>query len=84
VWIGSSSTIMPGIKIGDGAIIAANSTVTKDVESYSIVGGNPATEIRKRFPDAKIKELLEMQWWNWPIEKITENLEYLTGRTNGE
>jgi virginiamycin A acetyltransferase len=75
---------MPGIKIGDGAIIAANSTVTKDVESYSIVGGNPATEIRKRFPDAKIKELLEMQWWNWPIEKITENLEYLTGRTNGE
>ena len=84
MWIGSSSTIMPGIKIGDGAIIAANSTVTKDVESYSIVGGNPATEIRKRFPDAKIKELLEMQWWNWPIEKITENLEYLTGRTNGE
>lgn len=44
------------------------------------MGGNPATEIRKRFPDSKIKELLELQWWNWDIEKITENLEYLTGK----
>lgn len=80
VWIGSNVTIMPGIHIGDGAIIATNSTVTKDIEAYSIVGGNPAIEIRKRFSDTKIKELLEMQWWNWDIEKITENLEYLTGK----
>ena len=81
VWIGTNVTIMPGVHIGDGAIIATNSTVTKDVALYANVGGNPAVEIRKRFSDPKIKELLEMQWWNWDIEKITDNLEYLTGKT---
>ncbi len=81
VWIGMNVTIMPGVHIGDGAIIATNSTVTKDVAPYVIVGGNPAVVIRKRFSDPKIKELLEMQWWNWDIEKITDNLEYLTGKT---
>ena len=80
VWIGAQATIMPGIHVGDGAIIATNATVTKDVAPYSIVGGNPAKELRKRFPDSKILELLEMQWWNWDIEKITANLEYLTGK----
>jgi virginiamycin A acetyltransferase len=75
VWIGSNVTIMPGINISDGAIIATNSTVTKDIAPYTLVGGNPATEIRKRFPDSKITELLEIQWWNWDIEKITRNLE---------
>lgn len=80
VWIGTQATIMPGIHVGDGAIIATNATVTKDVAPYSIVGGNPAKELRKRFPDSKILELLEMQWWNWDIEKITANLEYLTGK----
>ena len=78
VWIGSNATIMPGIHIGDGAIIATNSTVTRNVDPYSIVGGNPAKEIRKRFSEDKIKELLEMQWWNWDIEKITNNLDFLT------
>ncbi len=71
---------MPGVHIGDGVIIATNSTVTKDVEPYAIIGGNPATMIRKRFSDSKIKELLELKWWNWDIEKITDNLEYLTGK----
>lgn len=80
VWIGTNATIMPGIKIGDGAIIATNATVTKNVEPYSIVGGNPAIEIKKRFSDDRIKELLEMQWWNWDIERITDNLHYLTGK----
>lgn len=79
VWIGYNSTIMPGIKIGDGAIIATNSTVTQDVEPYSIVGGNPAREIRKRFTEAQIEKLLEIRWWNWDIEKITENVKSLTG-----
>ncbi|MDR0227751.1 MAG: Vat family streptogramin A O-acetyltransferase [Flavobacteriaceae bacterium] len=78
VWIGTNVTIMPGVHIGDGAIIASNATVTRDVAPYSIVGGNPAKEIKKRFSEAKIKELLEMQWWNWDIEKITNNLKYLT------
>ncbi|CAM4412802.1 virginiamycin A acetyltransferase [Pedobacter westerhofensis] len=78
VWIGNHVTIMPGVKIGNGAIIASNSTVTKDVEDYSIIGGNPAKEIRKRFSQEKIKELLEMEWWNWDLEKITENVNFLT------
>ena len=78
VWIGFNSTIMPGIKIGDGAIIATNSTLTKNVEPYSIVGGNPAIEIKKRFTKEQIEKLLEIKWWNWEIEKITENVENLT------
>lgn len=69
---------MAGVKIGDGAIIAANSTVVKDVEPYTIVGGNPAQVIKKRFSEEKVKELLEMRWWNWDIEKITENVQILT------
>ncbi|WP_308992440.1 CatB-related O-acetyltransferase [Mariniflexile litorale] len=79
VWIGFNSTIMPGIKIGDGAIIATNSTVTKDVEPYSIVGGNPAREIKKRFTKKQIEKLLEVKWWDWEIEKITKNVQNLTG-----
>jgi len=78
VWIGYNVTIMPGIKIGDGAIIASNTTVTKNVEPYSIVGGNPSKLIRKRFSEKTILKLLELQWWNWDIEKITENVDKLT------
>lgn len=77
VWIGTNVTIMPGIKVGDGAIIASNATVVKDVAPYSITGGNPAAEIRKRFTDEQIEILLEIQWWNWPEEKITEHLHLL-------
>jgi len=77
VWIGQNVTIMPGIKIADGAIIAANATVVKDVETYTIVGGNPAKAIKKRFSDEKIELLLKIQWWNWDEEKIFENLEEL-------
>ncbi|MGG6264497.1 CatB-related O-acetyltransferase [Leptolyngbya sp. AN03gr2] len=72
VWIGYESLIMPGIKIGDGAVIAAKSVVVKDVPAYAIVGGNPATVIRKRFSDAEVAKLLEISWWNWEIEKITQ------------
>lgn len=79
VWIGYSATIMAGVTIGDGAIIATNSTVIKDVEPYSIVGGNPAKEIKKRFSIEVITKLLELQWWNWDIEKITRNIQNLTG-----
>lgn len=70
VWIGDSVLLMDGITIGDGAIIAAGAVVTKDVEPYAIVGGVPAKEIRKRFADETIAELLELQWWNKPIEWI--------------
>ena len=78
VWIGYNATIMAGVTIGDGAIIATNSTVIKDVPPYTIVGGNPAKEIKKRFNKETIKKLLEQQWWNWSIDKITTNLQYLT------
>ncbi len=79
VWIGYGATIMPGVKIGDGAIIATKSVVTSDVEPYAIVGGNPAKEIRKRFSEEKIQKLLELSWWNWPLEKITAQVGDLTG-----
>ena len=70
VWIGYDSTIMPGIKIGNGAIIASKSVVTKDVPDYTIVGGNPAKVIKYRFDQKTIKALLEIAWWNWSEEKI--------------
>ncbi len=78
VWIGYNATIMGGVTIGDGAIIATNSTVIKDVEPYSIVGGNPAIEIKKRFDKETIEKLLKIKWWDWGIEKITRNVKYLT------
>lgn len=81
VWIGYNATIMAGVTIGDGAIIAANATVVKNVEPYTIVGGNPAKIIRKRFSETHIMLLLEIQWWNWSIEKITENVQLLTSTT---
>lgn len=73
-----SATIMPGVSIGDGAIVASNATVVKDVEPYTIVGGNPAKPIRKRFPDSTINKLLEIQWWDWDLQKITDNIQHLT------
>jgi virginiamycin A acetyltransferase len=78
VWIGYNATIMAGVTIGDGAIIGTNSVVTKDVEPYSIVGGNPAKLIKKRFSEDEIKDLLEIKWWDWEIEKITRNVQNLT------
>jgi virginiamycin A acetyltransferase len=75
VWIGYESVIMPGITIGDGAIIAAKSVVVNDVAPYTIVGGNPSKLIKQRFDDNTIGKLLEIAWWNWSIEKITRHLE---------
>ncbi|MDF1694821.1 MAG: CatB-related O-acetyltransferase [Saprospiraceae bacterium] len=79
VWIGYNATILAGVKIGDGAIIATNATVTKDVEPYTIVGGNPAKEIRKRFSEDEIDRLLKLKWWDKSIEWITQNVKNLTG-----
>lgn len=80
VWIGHKVTIMPGVKIGDGAIIATRSVVTKDVAPYSIVGGNPAKELKKRFSEEEITQLLEIKWWDWEIDRITRNVQHLTAR----
>lgn len=78
VWIGYGVTIMPGLKIGDGSIIASKSVVIKDVEPYSVVGGNPAKEITKRYSAEEIEALQTIAWWDWSIEKITENIQHLT------
>lgn len=69
-WIGMNAMIMPGVMIGEGAIVAAGSVVAKDVPPYTIVGGNPAKEIKKRFTDKEIEQLKEMRWFDWEREKI--------------
>lgn len=70
VWIGSEAIIMPGLTIGHGAVIGTRALVTKNVEPYAIVGGNPAKLIRKRFSDEPIAMLLEMHWWDWSDEQL--------------
>ena len=77
VWIGQNVTILPGVHIGDGAIIGANSVVTKDIPAYHIAGGNPCKIIRKRFDEELINYLEEIKWWDWEDEKIFKNLEIL-------
>ncbi|HNX04991.1 MAG TPA: Vat family streptogramin A O-acetyltransferase [Opitutales bacterium] len=84
VWIGYEAMIMPGVHIGDGAIVAARSVVTKDVPAYALVGGNPARVIRTRFPAEVVAELEAIAWWDWPAEKITRNLEAITGGDVGK
>lgn len=78
VWIGQNTTILPGVHIGDGAIIGMNSTVGSDVPPYTIVAGNPAKEIRKRFDDELIELMLKLQWWNKPIQEINGLIPLLT------
>lgn len=73
VWLGYNTTVMPGVHIGDGAIIASGAVVTADVPPYTIVGGNPAKPIRKRFGDEEIDLLLRAAWWDWPVELVTEH-----------
>jgi virginiamycin A acetyltransferase len=74
VWFGYKATVMPGVRIGHGAIIASGAVVVEDVPDYGIVGGNPAKLIRKRFPDDEIARLLEVAWWDWSPEKVTRNV----------
>lgn len=77
VWIGHNATIMSGVTIGHGAIVAAESVVTRDVPPYAIVGGNPARLIRMRFSDTVIERLLKIAWWDWPLGKVEANLSLL-------
>ncbi len=78
VWIGYNATIMPGVKIGNGAIIASKSVVTNDVPAYAVVGGNPAKIIKQRFDDKTINALLSIAWWDWSNDKITAHLDAIT------
>jgi acetyltransferase-like isoleucine patch superfamily enzyme len=77
VWLGFQSTILSGVKVGAGAVVGANALVSKDVPPYAIVAGNPAKIIRFRFEECIIKEMLEIAWWNWPIELILQNADKL-------
>ncbi len=79
VWLGYGSLIMPGVKIGDGSIIASRAVVTKDVPPYTLVGGHPARVIRQRFDEMTIAALLEIRWWDWDAAKITRNLPAICG-----
>lgn len=78
VWIGSEAIIMPGVTIGDGALIGTRALVTRDVEPYCIVAGNPAKPIRKRFDDSDIALLLEMRWWNWAEDRLGSAMPLMT------
>lgn len=78
VWIGSEAVVMPGVRIGHGAVIATRAVVTRDVEPYAIVGGNPARPIRKRFDDAAIAMLLDMNWWDWDETALAAAMPLLT------
>jgi virginiamycin A acetyltransferase len=79
VWIGNGATILPGLRIGDGAVVAASAVVTRDVPPYGIVAGNPARLVRLRFDEATVEALLRIAWWDWPIPKITRNLDAIRG-----
>lgn len=74
VWIGRDVKVLTGVRIGNGAIVAAHSVVTKDVPSYSLVAGNPAVVKKMRFEENEISALLQMEWWNWDDQLIKERL----------
>ena len=82
VWVGAGAQILSGVTVGDGVVVGAGAIVTKDVPPYAIVGGNPAKVIKFRFDQSKIDELMELAWWDWPIEKIKENQDFLLSVTN--
>lgn len=71
VWIGNGATVMPGVRIGHGAVVAAGSVVVTDVPDYGVVGGNPARLLKRRFDDRTVERLLAVAWWDWPVEHVT-------------
>lgn len=79
VWLGMEALVLPGVQIGDGAIAAAKAVVTHDVPPYAVVAGNPAKVVKMRFDQRTIARLLEVAWWDWPVDKITRNLNAIRG-----
>jgi len=80
VWIGMEAMILPGVTIGDGAIVAARAVVSRDAPPYAVVAGNPARVVRERFPAGEVERLLKLRWWDWDTAKITRNLALIRGR----
>ena len=78
VWIGAEAVILPGVTVGDGAVIGTRALVTKDVAPYAVVGGNPARPIRARFTPERIALLQEMRWWDWPDDRLKAAMPLLT------
>lgn len=74
VWIGRGARILSGVHVGNGAVVGAYAVVAKDVRPYAVVSGNPATEVRRRFSDDQVQALESMAWWNWPIERIIQQV----------
>jgi virginiamycin A acetyltransferase len=79
VWIGYEAMLMPGVRVGDGAIVAARSVVGSDVPAYAIVAGNPARVVRMRYDEAQVQRLQRIAWWNWDADKVSRNLELIVG-----
>ncbi len=84
VWIGTDVTIVSGVTIGNGAIVLAGAVVTKDIPAYCIAGGVPAKIVNKRFTDDQITQLLKINWWEWPDEKIKDAIPLLSANTINE
>ncbi|WP_199439066.1 CatB-related O-acetyltransferase [Umezawaea beigongshangensis] len=84
VWFGHRSLVMPGVRIGDGAIVATGAVVTADVPPYAVVGGNPARPLKQRYPDEDVRRLLRAAWWHWPPELVTEHVRTIMAGTPEE
>lgn len=84
MWIGTHVVIMPGVEVGDGAIIGAGAIVTQNVPPYAIVVGMPAKTVKYRFEKDMIKDLLEIKWWNWERSEIEDHLTFFQGKLTRE
>ncbi|MFF5208233.1 CatB-related O-acetyltransferase [Streptosporangium sp. NPDC000396] len=84
VWFGYNTLVMPGVRIGDGAVIATGAVVTSDVPPYSVVGGNPGRVVKRRFEDADVERMLRAAWWDWPVELVTEHVRTIMTGTPAE
>lgn len=84
VWFGNGATVLPGVRVGHGAVVAASSVVASDVPPYSVVAGNPARVVRRRFDDHEVDLLLEAAWWDWPLEAVTRHARTIMAGTPGE
>jgi virginiamycin A acetyltransferase len=72
VWIGMEALVMPGVRIGHGAVIGAGSVVTRDVPDYAVVAGNPARVVRRRYAEDEAARLVALAWWDWPVARIAQ------------